>query len=316
MVLFGEAGVPHEVARKHAKKFHKHGMKITFVPDLKNRLRDCLREVKAEQVVDAQSKKIESASFVKKYFQDLRAKEAEEKEQEEDQINEEHPAHSISIDSGNEGDNESVMDEAAAFAQFKKAMDFYLLAKKAEDKKRDQFLINSEGAAKPITIDLDNEGDDEAVVIEETVLFKKADMPVDFYLWDKKDEDRSKEQDRAIFVKKNLGEVRAKESEDNKTQQNQFDAQRTATQITIDLDSESDDNSVVIEEIDLPKRPAIRFHHNLWAKDAKEKKNQHNQINTDCKANLIIIGSDSESDDGIIEVETKFGPVGPTIKRL
>ena len=148
------------------------------------------------------------------------------------------------------------------------------------------------------------------------VLFKKADMPVDFYLCDKKDGDRSKEQDRAIFVKKNLGEVRAKESEDNKTQQNQFDAQRTATQITIGLDSESDDNSVVIEEIDLPKRPAIRFHHNLWAKDAKEKKNQHNQINTDCKANLIIIGSDSESDDGIIEVETKFGPVGPTIKRL
>ena len=204
-------------------------MKITFVPDLKNRLRDCLRDVKAEQVEDAQSKKIESASFVEKYFQDLRAKEGEEKEQEEDQINEEQAAHSISIDSGNEGDNESVMDEAAAFAQFKKAMDFHLLAKEAEDKKRDQFQINSEGWAKPITID---------------------------------------------------------------------------------LDSESDNNSVVIKEIDPPKRPTIRFHHNLWAKDGKEKKNQHNQINTDCTANLIIIGSDSESDD-IIEIGTKSGPVGP-----
>ena len=92
MVLFEEAGVPHKVAKKHAKKFHKHGMEITFVPDIKNRLRDCLRDLKAEQVEEARIKKIESASFVEKYFRDLRAKEAGEKKQEQDQINAERTA--------------------------------------------------------------------------------------------------------------------------------------------------------------------------------------------------------------------------------
>ena len=51
---------------------------------------------------------IESASFVEKYFQDLQAKDAEEKKQGEDQINEEQAAQSISIDSDNEAENESV----------------------------------------------------------------------------------------------------------------------------------------------------------------------------------------------------------------
>ena len=68
MVLFGEAGVPCEVARKHAKKFHKHGMKITFVPDLKNRLRDWLSDLKAEQVEDAQSKSTRNSVY-KVFFQ-------------------------------------------------------------------------------------------------------------------------------------------------------------------------------------------------------------------------------------------------------
>ena len=54
MELFEEAGVPQEVSKKHAKKFHEHGIK--FVPELKNRLRDWLSDLKAEQVEDAQSK--------------------------------------------------------------------------------------------------------------------------------------------------------------------------------------------------------------------------------------------------------------------
>ena len=118
-MLFEEAGVSHVLAKKHAKKFHRHGMEITFlVPDLKYRLRDCLCYLKAEE---AHKKKIESARCVEKYLQDLRAKEAEEKN-EQNWINAKPTANHI--DSGYEGDNETVDDEA--FIQFEKPMDVEL----------------------------------------------------------------------------------------------------------------------------------------------------------------------------------------------
>ena len=45
---------------------------------------------------------------MEKYFQDLQATDGEEKKQGEDQINEDQAAQSISIDSDNEAENESV----------------------------------------------------------------------------------------------------------------------------------------------------------------------------------------------------------------
>ena len=230
-VLFEKAGVPHDLAKKHAKKFHKHGMEITLIPDLKNRLQDCLRE-------DAEKRKIESAKFVEKYFQDLRAKEAEEKKKEQNLINAKPTANHITIDSG---DDESVDDEA--FTQFKKSMDFYVSVKEAE-----------------------------------------------------------KEKDRAIFMKKKIGQLEAKASKDKEHDH----TERTATPITIDLESDLESEDCVVIEAsasDLPKRAAIRFRSDLCANDAKNKKKQSNVGGA---ANPITIGSDSESEDSV-KIEAFLG---------